>query len=165
MGFDLRQRLFASLVLYFTSTEKVKAQINILKVFRIPLFTFILLSLAACEAKPVCPPSADTVRYLSPLDLEELSSSPHENSSSPIEVKINGKMMTVDKVVTGPLCNDNWKGIVYVACDVQVFKWEGDPLFLKSCNLSIEPGTVVYVAYHNDAAYFKGCSCHTGEQP
>jgi hypothetical protein len=22
---------------------------------------------------------------------------------------------------------------------------------------------VVYVAYHNDAAYYNGCSCHTGE--
>ena len=135
------------------------------KWFLVSLFTFILLLLAACEAKPVCPPSAGTARYLSPLDLETLSSSTPENSSSPIEVEINGKMMAVDKVVIGPLCNDNWKGSVYVACDVLVFKWEEDPLFLKSCNLTIEPGTVVYVAAHNDAAYYNGCSCHTGEQP
>ena len=97
--------------------------------------------------------------------MERLSSSEPVDSTSPVEVKINGKMMTADKVVTGPLCNDQWKGSVYVACDVQVFKWEEEPLFLKSCDLGIEPGTVVYVAYHNDAAYYNGCSCHTGEQP
>ena len=136
-----------------------------LKIFRISLFAFILLLLAACETKPVCPTGTETPEYLSPLDLEALSSSAPENSSSPIEVEISGRMMTVDKVVTGPLCNDNWKGIVYVACDVRVFKWEEKPLFLKTCNLSIEPGTVVYVAYHNDAAYYNGCSCHTDEQP
>ena len=136
-----------------------------LKIFRISLFVFILLLLAACKAKPVCPTGTETLEYLSLLDLEGLSSSAPENSSSPTEVEINGRMMTVDKVVTGPLCNDNWKGIVYVACDVRVFKWEEKPLFLKNCNLSIEPDTVVYVAYHNDAAYYNGCSCHTSEQP
>jgi hypothetical protein len=88
-----------------------------------------------------------------------------EQSPTPIEVEINGKMKWVDKVIEGPLCNDSWKGTVYVACDVQVFEWEQDPLFLKGCNLSIEPGTVIYVAYHNDAAYYNGCSCHTGENP
>lgn len=86
-------------------------------------------------------------------------------SSRPVKVEINGKMMAVDKVVTGPLCYDNWEGTVYVACDVQVLKWEKTPLFLKNCNLSIEPDTVVYVAYHNDAAYYNGCSCHTGVNP
>jgi len=136
----------------------------VLKVFRIPVSIFILLLLAACQAKPVCPPSTSARQYLSPVDMERLSSSEPVDSTSPVEVKINGKMMTADKVVTGPLCNDNWKGTVYVGCDVQVFKWEGEPLFLKSCNLSIEPGTVVYVAYHNNAAYYNGCSCHTGEE-
>jgi hypothetical protein len=85
------------------------------------------------------------------------------NISSPVEVEISGRLMTVDRIVTGPLCNDSWKGKVYVACDVQVLEWEEQPLFLKSCNLSIEPETVVYVAYHNDAAYYNGCSCHTGQ--
>jgi hypothetical protein len=71
----------------------------------------------------------------------------------------------VDKIVAGSMCNDTWRGTVYVTCDVQVSEWENEPLFLKDCNLSIEPGTVVYVAYHNDTAYYNGCSCHTGEQP
>ena len=40
---------------------------------------------------------------------------------------------------------------------------ENNPLFLKGCDLNIAPNTVVYVAAHNDDAYYKGCSCHTGE--
>lgn len=135
------------------------------KVFLARLLILILLLLTACEKQPACPPRAETDRYLSPVDIGSLSSRSSENPSLPIEVEINGKMTVVDKVVTGPLCNGNWKGMVYVACDVRVAKWEKDTLFLKGCDLSIEPGTVVYVAYHNDAAYYNGCSCHTGEQP
>ncbi len=135
------------------------------KAICVSLSLFILLMLAACKAKPACPPREDAARFLSQPDLEALSSHTSEKLSSPTEVEINGRLMTVDKVVTGPLCNDTWKGTVYVACDVQVLEWEKEPLFLKGCNLSIEPGTVVYVAYHNDAAYYSGCSCHTGEQP
>jgi hypothetical protein len=69
--------------------------------------------------------------------------------------------MAVDQVISGALCNGDWSGTVYVACDVQVLAWEDQPTFLKDCDLSIEPGTVVYVAYHNDAPYYNGCSCHT----
>ncbi len=53
--------------------------------------------------------------------------------------------------------------MVYVTCNVQVYPWVEEPTFLKNCNLKIEPGTVVYVAYHNNTAYYNGCSCHTGE--
>jgi hypothetical protein len=88
---------------------------------------------------------------------------------APITVEINGRMTEVDKLVNYPLCNDNWSGIVYVNCDAQVAESELDddenPLFFKGCNLNIEPNTVVYVAAHNDTAYYKGCSCHTGEAP
>lgn len=80
-----------------------------------------------------------------------------------MEVSIGGKLTLVDKVVDGPLCNDQWRGTVYVGCDVQVMEWSDTPLFLKGCDLSIAPRTVIYVAYHNDAAYYNGCSCHTGE--
>ncbi len=76
---------------------------------------------------------------------------------------IGGKEIQVDKVVSGPLCNDTWRGTVYVTCDVQVYAWEETPTFLKDCNLQVEPDTVVYVADHNDTAYYNGCSCHTGE--
>jgi hypothetical protein len=84
-------------------------------------------------------------------------------SASPIRVKIGRKAIPVDQVVQGPLCNGRWRGTVYVACDVQVLPWADVPTFLKDCDLSIEPGTIVYVAYHNDTPYYNGCSCHTGE--
>jgi len=135
-----------------------------MKHYRCLLFASITLLLTACQSAPTCPSVTGTPHYLINSEFEKSPSIP-DLSPTPIEVEINGKMTTVNKVVAGPLCHGSWKGIVYVACDVQVFKWEGEPLFLKSCNLSIEPGTVVYVAYHNDAAYYNGCSCHTGEQP
>ncbi len=78
-------------------------------------------------------------------------------------MKIGGKEVQIDKVVEGPLCNDTWSGTVYVTCNVQVYPWAETPTFLQNCNLNVEPGTVVYVAYHNDTAYYKGCSCHTGQ--
>ena len=75
----------------------------------------------------------------------------------------------LDKLVDYPLCNDDWSGTVYVSCDAQVAESELDaqanPLFLKGCNLNIAPNTVVYVAAHNDEAFYKGCSCHTGGSP
>jgi len=70
----------------------------------------------------------------------------------------------VDRVVEGPLCNDAWSGTVYVTCNIQVFEWKDQPTFLRGCNLAIAPGTVIYVAYHNDAPYYNGCACHTGQE-
>ena len=133
--------------------------------YRSLLFAIITLLLTTCQPAPTCPPVTGTPQYLTDSELVNPSLSTPDLSPASSEIEINGKMMTVDKIVTGALCNDKWKGLVYVACDVQVFKWEEKPLFLKNCNLAIEPGTVVYVAYHNDAAYYNGCSCHTGEQP
>ncbi len=130
------------------------------------LLVAILAMLADCQSQPTCTPRTDVERYLSSHDAESpLPIAPPKNPSSPVEVEINGKKIMVDTVVSGPLCNGRWKGTVYVACDVKVLKWEKDPLFLKGCDLSIEPGTVAYVAHHNDTAYYNGCSCHTGEQP
>lgn len=86
-----------------------------------------------------------------------------------IQVEIKGKSIEVDKLVDYPLCNDNWWGVVYVNCDSQVaeadFDDDENPLFFKGCDLRIEPNTIIYVEAHNDAAYYKGCSCHTGEDP
>ena len=78
-------------------------------------------------------------------------------------MEIGGKTIPVNKVVQGPLCNDAWSGNIYVSCNVQVYSWVEQPLFLEDCDLKIEPGTVIYVAYHNEAAYYNGCSCHTNE--
>jgi hypothetical protein len=141
-----------------------------MKYHQVIFWGFILLLTAAilpaCQRQEtVCPPVTGTTK---PNLAELLTITPtYGPSSTPLMVEIGGKMMSVDKLVTGSLCNDNWSGTVYVGCDAQVAAWddEGQPLFLAGCNLSIEPGTVVYVAAHNDAAYYKGCSCHTGGEP
>lgn len=122
-----------------------------------------VLLLSSCAEKQVCPTPGGDKHYLSKEDLVSLDAPDPDGILLPVEVSIDGKKMVVDKIVTGPLCNDHWEGTIYVGCDVQVMAWEETPLFLKDCDLSIEPGTVVYVAYHNDAAYYNGCSCHTGE--
>jgi hypothetical protein len=127
------------------------------------LVAFTLLLLTACQAHdPVCQWANGTPEYLT-IPPEELPTPLSETNSSPISMEIGGRTITVDKIVEGPLCNDTWSGTVYVACNVEVYPWEEQPTFLKNCNLSIAPGTIVYVADHNDTAYYNGCSCHTGE--
>lgn len=128
------------------------------------------LSLSACSrTKTVCP--AVDEMHQDTLKLSDLidQPSPLPETSKPVEVEIQGKLVAVNKVVDYPLCNDNWSGVVYVSCDAQVAEAELDadtnPLFLKGCDLNIASNTVVYVAAHNDAAFYKGCSCHTGETP
>ncbi len=112
----------------------------------------LLLILAACQAEePGCPPQSGT-------SVRSPAAAP-----GPVPMSIGGNSVSVDRVVEGPLCDDTWRGTVYVGCAVQVKPWEGRPTFLKDCNLTIEPGTVVYVAYHHNAAYYNGCSCHTGQ--
>jgi len=121
------------------------------------LFTAMVLLLSACQSStPACPP--DTMIHVTALTPFPTLTSPTTGS-----VEINGQVMLIDQVVHGALCDGNWNGTVYVACDVQVAEWEDDPTFLKDCNLSIESGAIVYVAAHNDTPYYKGCSCHTGE--
>ena len=132
-----------------------------IKISNVLLLSFLLLT--ACAEKPACTDLKEDRQYLTQDELSSLDSQPV--ATEPTEVSIAGRNMMVDKLVTGPLCNDKWQGTVYVGCDVQVMEWSETPLFLKGCDLSIEPGTVVYVAAHNDAAYYNGCSCHTGELP
>jgi hypothetical protein len=134
------------------------------------LILLLLFALSGCDRKKtVCPTEEETPQAV--LQLQELINLPVPEpvSTRPIQVMIQGRKMDVDKLVDYPLCNDNWSGTVYVGCDVQVAKAELDansnPLFLKGCDLNIAPNTVVYVAAHNDAPYYKGCSCHTGTSP
>ncbi len=125
------------------------------------ILLFIMTFLSSCSAKPVaCPPVTGTSRYLTipPEQLPAVRPAPE-----PVNMKIGNISIMVNKVVSGPLCNDSWSGTVYVTCNVQVYQWEEKPTFLKNCELTIAPGTVVYVAYHNNTAYYQGCSCHTGE--
>ena len=130
---------------------------------------FASLLLVACDRqKTVCPLPTGTLQP-KPVLAELIALPPPEPSSKPITVEINGKMMTIDKLVDYPLCNDTWSGTVYVGCDAVVAEADIDaeenPRFLEGCNLEIAENTVVYVAAHNDAAYYKGCSCHTGGDP
>lgn len=65
-----------------------------------------------------------------------------------------------DQIISGELCDGSWSGLIYVEKGIGVRPWDQDPLFLQSCDLTIAPGTVVYVGDHNDDPYYRGCSCH-----
>lgn len=133
------------------------------------LMLTMAMSISACEReKTVCPPPTGSPKPRASLaDLMALPT-PYTRTAK-TSVEIAGKIREIDKLVDYPLCNDNWMGTVYVSCEAQVAEAETDandnPLFLQGCELRIAPNTVVYVAAHNDAAYYKGCSCHTGEDP
>jgi hypothetical protein len=123
----------------------------------------VILLLSACGTTPsICPPVIGTPQNLE-VPPEAIPTSTPGLSPTPFMMDINGLTLPIDRVIEGSLCNDTWSGTVYVTCNVQVYAWQEKPTFLKNCNLNIEPGTVVYVAYHNNTAYYNGCSCHTGE--
>lgn len=124
-----------------------------------------VLILFGCQSQPACPVDDATPKHLTIEEIQNLPLPAPSSSTAPVEMTINGKLISVNKVIDGPLCNDTWQGTVYVGCNVQVLEWDENPLFFKDCNLSIAEETVVYVARHNNEAYYKGCSCHTGEQP
>ncbi|NLE75671.1 MAG: hypothetical protein GX605_02815 [Chloroflexi bacterium] len=126
-----------------------------LKTLHAAMISIALLFLAGCQpSAPACPPAA----HLNAPPTELATPTP---AAGPVSVAIGRRSVLVDKVVSGPLCHDAWSGAIYVTCDVQVLPWEGRPTFLDGCALHIEPGTAVYVAHHNNAAYYNGCSCHT----
>ena len=114
---------------------------------------------APANEPPFCPRPAGTPHFLT-VPPELLPTPQPFSTAGPVE--IGGKTVLVDRIVEGPLCNDTWSGTIYVTCNVQVYPWEGQPTFLDDCGLTIEPGTVVYVADHGDEPYYKGCSCHYG---
>jgi hypothetical protein len=126
--------------------------------------SLLIVFCASCGGKevpanelPFCPRPAGTPHHLT-VPPELLPTPQPFSSAGPVEIR--GKTVFVDRVVEGPLCNDTWSGTVYVTCNVQVYPWEGQPTFLENCDLTVEPGTVVYVADHGDEPYYKGCSCH-----
>lgn len=138
-------------------------------IFSITIFLLPLILLGCERYNKVCTKNYKANK--TPVRLDDLISAtpvPQTENTS-ITVEIKGKKIEVDKLVDYPLCNDNWRGIVYVGCEAQIAEAENDPndnpLFFRGCDLNIEPGTVVYVAAHNDTSYYKGCSCHTGENP
>jgi hypothetical protein len=101
-----------------------------------------------------CPP--DTVSYLShPYPAENL-----EMINQPQVIELRRKEILVDEVITGPVCNDTWSGIIYVTCDIQVPAWDEEAFFFQDCDLDIMEDTVVYVEAHRNKPYSEGCSCH-----
>jgi hypothetical protein len=126
------------------------------------LILFLLGIIVACQpADPACPP--ESISYLTDSNPSTSDISQTIVEASPEIVEIKGQEIMVDQVIRGKLCSGSWRGTVYVPCDIQIYEWEQDPTFLKNCDLTIEPGTAVYVAAHNDEPYYQGCSCHTGE--
>ncbi len=133
-----------------------------MKTYTVLFVASLALFLSACERKSiVCPEGS--VTYLP--DIQALPKLTSAGNAAPVEVEIRGKTMKFDRLVEGPLCNINLSGKVYVGCDIQLQEWdkEGNPTFLKNCDFSVEPGSVIYVGLHNNAIFKKGCACHTGE--
>lgn len=123
----------------------------------------VLTLLSGCQpAEPVCPPGS--IEF---VDSAALIAQPApEIPAGPQDVEIRGKLVTFDQVVTGPLCNNDLAGKVYIACDLQIAEWEEVPNFLDGCSFNVAEGSVIYVAAHNNTAYYKGCaSCHVGGAP
>lgn len=129
-------------------------KLNTLLIFQILRFLVV-----GCASENPCPEGSITY-------IDDIAAFPQDLSASlilqPTDITIRGKTITVDRVVEGLICNDTWEGTVYVSCNVTLQSWDVKPTFFSNgCKLSIAPGTVVYVAAHNDAAYYKGCdACH-----
>jgi len=137
-----------------------------MKYFSSLIFTIFILLISACQAD-ICP--ADSITYVNePSQLPMAGTNvPVAPSATPSLVEIHGEMVEIDRIIHGPLCNDTWNGTVYVACDVQIVEWseEEGPYFFDGCKLNIEPGTVVYVAAHNNEAFYNGCAtCHSSNE-
>jgi hypothetical protein len=115
----------------------------------------ILILITACKQEAT--PAPSSVTYMTPPFPTRVS---NESPPTPMEVTIKGKTMVVDRVIHGPICNDTWRGVIYVAGDVQVAAWEEEPTFLRDCDLIVEENTIVFVASHNDEQFNKGCLCH-----
>ncbi len=122
----------------------------------------VLLAAGCKDTSAVCPPGTGTPQLIL-LPPDQLPTP--TPAFGPFTVDIGNGELKVDKIVQGPICNDRWSGTVYVSCDVQVYPWTEQPTFLKDCQLDIDPQAVVYVADHNNTAYYTGCSCHTGVTP
>lgn len=133
---------------------------------RLLIAGLLLFLVSACgsgatgSSTTICPPAAGTPQRLQ-VPPEALPTATVGPSPTPVVMRLGGKDVRINKVVSGPLCNDAWSGNVYVTCDVQVYPWDKNPTFFQGCNLQIAPGTVVYVASHNDAPYYNGCTCHS----
>ncbi len=124
-----------------------------------------LVSLTACgKPEPVCPRGSITYST-DEADFPDLSASA-EPAPQPVSVQMGRKSVEVDRVISGPLCNEHLQGVVYITCDLVLKEWIDKPNFLDGCDFTVEPETIIYVASHQDTAYYKGCAaCHLNEEP
>ncbi len=126
----------------------------------------VALFSTACERKAIVCPEGSVTYLAGPQAFPKVSSNDNPaGASGPVTVEVGGKQMKFDRLVEGPLCNTKLSGKVYVGCNVQIPQWdkEGNPVFFKGCDFSVEPGSVIYVGGHNNAVFKRGCACHTGE--
>lgn len=106
---------------------------------------------AVCDTDP--PNAPVELRQMLDLDTSQAG-------LAPFEIEIGNQIVRVDHLVHGPVCDVDWNGTVYVDCDVEVAEWDEKPFFFEGCDVNITEDAVIYVAYHNDEAYYNGCSCH-----
>ncbi len=108
----------------------------------------------------------DTTPPDQPIETRQsLDISVNGSVAMPSEITIRNRPVVVDQIVHGSLCDGHWSGTVYIDCDTTVPTWdaEAEPTFFDGCDLTIDEDATIYVAYHNDEAYYKGCSCHYSE--
>jgi len=114
----------------------------------------MIMLLPSCKAK--CPPErisrVDSLSLFPEIDKTK--------NTKPTFIEIKGKQVRVDRMITGPVCNEAWSGVVYVTCDIQIPTAEVDRLFWRQCDFNVKEGSVVYVEAHKDKQYDRGCSCH-----
>ena len=127
-------------------------------------FFFLILVIFSMLAAACLPtPPAELLVTRTPLPSQTPAAAPMQDadpSPTPSMVEIGGRMVSVDKAVSGLLCDDVWQGTIYVAPGIQVNPWVDTPNFLIECSLVVTPGTIVYVAAHPGEVFYKGCTCH-----
>jgi hypothetical protein len=148
-----------------TTIHKGKVMLKKNRIVILVLVTIALLISGCGRNSNIC----DTEPPNLPVEVRQSLEAPQDSNptASPIELEIRGRKVTADQVVHGFVCDDQWSGTVYVDCDVEVPEYQTvsdeEANFWVGCDLQIEEKTVVYVAFHNDEVYYKGCSCHTNE--
>lgn len=123
-------------------------------------FLFIILLSACMDARSLCSPGMITYR-----DRNNPFPTPAEVQLNPQQIEVKNKMIDFDHVVTGQLCNNHLEGMVYIGCDIEIYAWENKSNFLDDCSFTVDPKAIIYVAAHNNTAYYKGCdSCHISDK-
>lgn len=130
------------------------------KLLLITTFIFIILLSACMDSRSLCSPGEITFR-----DRGDPFPALTEVQLNPQQIEVKKKMINMDQVVSGQLCNNHLEGKVYIGCDIQMYAWEDKSNFLDDCDFTVAPNTIIYVAAHNNTAYYKGCdSCHVSNK-